>query len=37
MFIGGIVWTSLGTQPAWLGWILAAGGAAWLVRRITRR
>jgi fatty acid desaturase len=37
VFLGGIVWLSLGTQPAWLGWILAAGGAVWLARRITRR
>ena len=37
VFLGGIVWLSLGTQPAWLGWTLAAGGAIWLARRITRR
>ena len=24
VFLGGIVWLALGTQPAWLGWILAA-------------
>ena len=36
VFLGGIVWLSLGTQPAWLGWVLAAGGAIWLARRITR-
>ena len=37
VFLGGIVWISLATQPAWLGWVLAAGGAAWLVRALTRR
>jgi hypothetical protein len=37
VFLGGIVWLSLGTQPAWLGWTLAVGGAVWLARRITRR
>jgi hypothetical protein len=37
VFLGGIVWLSLGTQPGWVGWILAAGGAAWLARRIIRR
>jgi ubiquinone biosynthesis protein len=34
VFFGGIVWLSLGTQPAWLGWVLAAGGAGWMVSRI---
>ncbi|HEY8264994.1 MAG TPA: AarF/UbiB family protein, partial [Steroidobacteraceae bacterium] len=37
VFLGGIVWLAMATQPAWLGWILAGGGAVWLVRRITRR
>ncbi len=37
VFLGGIVWISLGTRPGWLGWLLAAGGAAWLVRGLTRR
>jgi ubiquinone biosynthesis protein len=37
VFLGGIVWISLATQPVWLGWVLAAGGAAWLVRALTRR
>jgi ubiquinone biosynthesis protein len=36
VFLGGVIWLSLGTQPAWLGWLLAAGGAALLVR-FTRR
>ncbi len=37
VFLGGIVWISLGTRPGWLGWLLAAGGAAWLARGLTRR
>ncbi|MGH8129405.1 MAG: ubiquinone biosynthesis regulatory protein kinase UbiB [Steroidobacteraceae bacterium] len=37
MFLGGIIWLSLGTQPAWIGWLLAAGGALLLVRRISDR
>ncbi len=37
VFLGGIVWISLGTRPGWLGWLLAAGGAAWLLRGLTRR
>ena len=32
VFLGGIVWISFGTQPGWIGWVLAAGGGAWLVR-----
>ncbi len=35
-FIGGIVWLSLATQPSWLGWLLTAGGAVWLVNRLRR-
>jgi ubiquinone biosynthesis protein len=35
-FLGGIVWLSLGTRPAWVGWLLAAGGAAWLFSRLRR-
>jgi ubiquinone biosynthesis protein len=37
VFLGGIVWTSFGTQPGWIGWALAAGGGTWLVRSLTRR
>jgi ubiquinone biosynthesis protein len=36
VFLGGIIWISLGTQPAWVGWLLGAGGALLLVR-FTRR
>ena len=37
VFLGGIVWISFATQPAWLGWLLAAGGALWLARRLMQR
>jgi fatty acid desaturase len=37
VFLGGIVWIGLATRPLWLGWLLAAGGAAWLARQLTRR
>jgi ubiquinone biosynthesis protein len=37
VFLGGIIWLSLGTLPAWIGWLLAAGGALLLARRFTRR
>jgi hypothetical protein len=36
VFLGGIVWISFGTQPGWLGWLLAAGGAAWMASRLRR-
>ena len=31
-FLGGVIWISLGTPPAWIGWLLAAGGAVQLAR-----
>ena len=37
VFLGGIVWLALATRPAWLGWLLAGGGALWIARRLTRR
>jgi ubiquinone biosynthesis protein len=37
VLLAGVAWISLATRPAWLGWALAAGGALWLARRITRR
>jgi hypothetical protein len=37
VFLGGIVWIGLATQPSWVGWLLAAGGAAWMARQLTRR
>ena len=36
VFLGGIIWLSLGTHPAWIGWVLAGGGAV-LLARFTRR
>jgi ubiquinone biosynthesis protein len=36
VFLGGVVWLSLGTQPAWAGWLLAAGGALWLLNRLRK-
>jgi len=32
--LGGVIWLSFGTPPAWVGWLLAAGGALLLARRI---
>ncbi len=34
LFLGGIIWLALATQPAWIGWTLAGGGAVWLVSRV---
>jgi len=34
VFLGGIVWLSLATQPSWLGWLFTAGGAGWLLTRL---
>jgi ubiquinone biosynthesis protein len=36
VFIGGVIWLSLATEPRWLGWILLAGGGAWLITRLRR-
>lgn len=32
VLLGGIVWMASGSTPEWVGWVLAAAGAAWLVR-----
>jgi ubiquinone biosynthesis protein len=37
VFIGGVIWLALATRPAWIGWLLAAGGALLLARRFIRR
>ena len=37
VFIGGVIWLALATRPAWIGWLLAAGGALLLARRFARR
>ncbi len=34
--LGGVIWLSLGTPPAWIGWLLAAGGAVLLANRLRR-
>jgi ubiquinone biosynthesis protein len=36
MFLGGIVWLSLGSWPELLGWLLLAGGGLWLLTRLRR-
>jgi ubiquinone biosynthesis protein len=36
VFLGGIIWLSLGTQPSWTGWLLGAGGATWMFSRLRR-
>jgi ubiquinone biosynthesis protein len=33
-FLGGVVWLSLAAQPDWLGWLMAAGGAGWMLSRL---
>jgi ubiquinone biosynthesis protein len=33
-FLGGVIWLALGTQPVWLGWLLAGGGALLLINRL---
>ena len=37
VFLGGIVWLSLATQPRLAGWLLLAGGSLLLLRHIFRR
>jgi hypothetical protein len=37
VFLGGVVWISLATRPAWIGWALVVGGVLWLARSLTRR
>ncbi len=36
IFVGGIIWLALATRPAWIGWLLALGGALLLARRFAR-
>ncbi len=35
-FVGGVIWLALATRPEWIGWILAGGGALWLLTRLRR-
>jgi len=34
VLLAGVVWLSAATQPQWIGWTLAAAGAAWLLRQL---
>jgi ubiquinone biosynthesis protein len=36
LLLGGIVWTAIGHDPAWAGWVLAGAGAAWLLGLLRR-
>ncbi|MGH8198518.1 MAG: ubiquinone biosynthesis regulatory protein kinase UbiB [Steroidobacteraceae bacterium] len=36
IFLGGIIWLALATQPVWIGWVLAGGGLIWLLSRLQR-
>jgi ubiquinone biosynthesis protein len=33
-FLGGVFWTALASEPAWIGWVLLAGGAGGLLARL---
>jgi ubiquinone biosynthesis protein len=37
IFLGGIIWLALATGPIWVGWLLTAGGIAWLLGSLRRR
>ena len=32
--LSGVIWLALGTQPAWIGWLLAGGGGLLLINRL---
>jgi fatty acid desaturase len=34
VFVGGIIWLALATEPAWIGWLLAGAGIAGLANRL---
>jgi ubiquinone biosynthesis protein len=36
LLLGGIVWTALGHDPHWAGWILGGAGAVWLLALLRR-
>jgi len=36
LLLGGVIWLALGTQPAWIGWLLAGGGVLLLINRLRR-
>jgi len=36
LLLGGIVWTAIGHEPVWAGWVLAGAGTAWLLGLLRR-
>jgi ubiquinone biosynthesis protein len=36
VLLSGVIWLAARTEPKWIGWVLAVGGALWLVRRSWR-
>src|SRR6187399_1310091 len=36
LLLGGLVWMSLGHEPAWAGWVLSGVGAVWLLGLLRR-
>ena len=36
LFLGGILWLTLGTHPAWPGWLLMLGGGGWMLSQLRR-
>jgi ubiquinone biosynthesis protein len=36
ILLGGIVWTALAREPAWIGWALAGTGVAWLLATVRK-
>ena len=36
IFLGGVIWISLATRPAWAGWAFAAWGGAWMALILRR-
>jgi ubiquinone biosynthesis protein len=35
-FLGGILWLALAMPPVWGGWLMAAGGAGWMLSKLRR-
>ncbi len=33
VLLSGVIWLAARTEPRWIGWVLAAGGTLWLLRR----
>ncbi len=36
VLLGGILWTALGHDPLWAGWLVSGAGAAWLLAELRR-